>query len=266
VEYQQIVAATERQFQDEERDIEARQAEMDTAQALLDRRRWALKKKRSGFERMVAGWQTLDVEVVSGQPSRSDAATDDRGPGRRVRGRMCAARLSVEKLAEALVAGQPLPERAEHTALLRWLAQSTAKANPGLSEGELAVRGHDRRTEGDGVTPVKSWSAEEREKRALLEQGIAVAVNMRRHGALVAWAKERGLFVRVDRATHWGNPVRAREGRPRAPSPRYRDGHLLVRADLLARLGELRGKALGCWCAPGPCHADVLTAAAAEAN
>jgi hypothetical protein len=26
------------------------------------------------------------------------------------------------------------------------------------------------------------------------------------HGNLIAWAKERGLFVRVDRATPWGNP------------------------------------------------------------
>ena len=42
MEYQQIVAATERQFTDEERDIESRQAEVDTAQALLDRRRKAL--------------------------------------------------------------------------------------------------------------------------------------------------------------------------------------------------------------------------------
>ena len=38
MEYAQIVAATERQFTDEERDIDARQAEVDTAQALLDRR------------------------------------------------------------------------------------------------------------------------------------------------------------------------------------------------------------------------------------
>ena len=50
-----------------------------------------------------------------------------------------AARLSLEKLAEAIVAGQPsAPAPREHTALLRWLAQSTANDNPGLSEGELA--------------------------------------------------------------------------------------------------------------------------------
>ena len=77
MEYQQIVAATERQFTDEERDIEARQAEVDTAQALLDRRRRALRRKRGNFERLIAGWKTLDVEVVSGKPSRSDAADED---------------------------------------------------------------------------------------------------------------------------------------------------------------------------------------------
>jgi hypothetical protein len=63
------------------------------------------------------------------------------------------------------------------------------------------------------VKPVKRWSAEEREKRALLERGRAAAVNMRRHHDLIAWAKERGLFVRVDRATPWGNPfVLGRDG------------------------------------------------------
>ncbi len=77
MEYQQIIAATERQFQDEERDIEARQAEMDTAQALLDRRRRALKRKRSSFERLMRNFRDLDVEVVSGKPSRSDATADD---------------------------------------------------------------------------------------------------------------------------------------------------------------------------------------------
>jgi hypothetical protein len=30
------------------------------------------------------------------------------------------------------------------------------------------------------------------------------------------------------------------------------------RPDLLAALPELAGRRLGCWCAPGPCHGDVL--------
>jgi uncharacterized protein DUF4326 len=89
------------------------------------------------------------------------------------------------------------------------------------------------------------WSAEEREKRAQLEQGIAVAVNMRRHGRLIAWAKERGLFIRVYRATPWGNLfVVRRDGDRATVIARCRDDHLPSRPDLLARLGELRGKAL----------------------
>jgi hypothetical protein len=80
VEYQWIVAATERQFTDEERDIEARQAEVDTVQALLDRRRRTLRRNRNGFSKMVEGWRTLDVEVATGKSSRSDAA-DEGHPG-----------------------------------------------------------------------------------------------------------------------------------------------------------------------------------------
>ena len=38
---------------------------------------------------------------------------------------------------------------------------------------------------------------------------------------------------------------------------RYRE-HLLSRPDLLAALPELAGKTLLCWCAPKPCHGDVL--------
>lgn len=52
----------------------------------------------------------------------------------------------------------------------------------------------------------------------------------------------------------------------------YRDGHITVReaiglfhydlvlkrADLVARLPELRGKTLACWCKPQACHGDVL--------
>jgi hypothetical protein len=100
--------------------------------------------------------------------------------------------------------------------------------------------------------PVESWSAEEREKHALLEQGIAVAVNMRRHRDLIAWAKGRGLFVRVDRATPWVNPfVLGKDGDRATVIASW----LPFKPSLLMRLGEMRGKALGCSCAPLRCHA-----------
>ena len=86
------------------------------------------------------------------------------------------------------------------------------------------------------------WSADELERRALLEQGMAVAVNMRRHRDLVAWAKELDLFVRVDRATPWCNPfMLGRDGHRTTVIAKYRDDHLPSRPDLLARLGEMLG-------------------------
>lgn len=75
--------------------------------------------------------------------------------------------------------------------------------------------------------------------------------------------------VRIDRGTAWGNPYRlpplaTMEQRQRVIE-RYRQ-HLLGRPDLLARLSGLCGKRLGCWCAPLPCHGDVLVELIAAAS
>lgn len=78
------------------------------------------------------------------------------------------------------------------------------------------------------------------------------------HPNLRQWAEEPGLFARIDRRTPWGNPFVIPEDGDRATViGRYRD-HLSGQPSLLARLPELEGKALGCWCAPQPCHGDVL--------
>jgi hypothetical protein len=78
--------------------------------------------------------------------------------------------------------------------------------------------------------------------------------------------------VYVGRAMHRGgwhlagsplaNPFRlGRDGSRAEVVERYRD-YLLSRPDLLALLPELRGRRLGCWCAPEPCHANVIAALA----
>jgi len=38
---------------------------------------------------------------------------------------------------------------------------------------------------------------------------------------------------------------------------RYRQ-YVLSKPELVEKLPELRGKTLACWCAPEPCHGDVL--------
>ncbi len=68
-------------------------------------------------------------------------------------------------------------------------------------------------------------------------------------------------------ASPWANPFRVSAGVPAEECcRRYETWLREERPDLLARLPELRGKTLGCWCAPGPCHGDVLIRLLAEAD
>ena len=77
--------------------------------------------------------------------------------------------------------------------------------------------------------------------------------------------------VYVGRPTKWGNPfVIGKDGTREAVVKKYRQWLLGEGPDLPncvssggwriaeAARRELRGKVLGCWCAPLPCHGDVL--------
>ena len=63
----------------------------------------------------------------------------------------------------------------------------------------------------------------------------------------------------VARPSKWGNPFKiGRDGTREEVIERYRQ-HLEEHPELKeAARRELRGKHLACWCAPLPCHADVL--------
>ncbi len=72
--------------------------------------------------------------------------------------------------------------------------------------------------------------------------------------------------VRIDRATTWGNPyVIGKDGSRAEVIEKYR---VRLWRDIragrvgLGELAALDGKRLACWCAPEPCHGDVLAAAA----
>ncbi len=58
----------------------------------------------------------------------------------------------------------------------------------------------------------------------------------------------------------WGNPfILANDSdaeRQRSISA-FREW-VMTQPELMSSLGELQGKRLGCWCAPKPCHGDVL--------
>lgn len=61
-----------------------------------------------------------------------------------------------------------------------------------------------------------------------------------------------------ERTAPWGNPfVLGKDGNRDQVIAKYREW-LPQQAELMRRLPELRGKVLGCFCAPAACHADVL--------
>jgi hypothetical protein len=65
--------------------------------------------------------------------------------------------------------------------------------------------------------------------------------------------------IKVDRSTKWGNPFT----NPKRAANQFREWIWGWAPDAIAMRtaarAELRGKNLGCWCAPGAkCHADVL--------
>ncbi|MGW3471331.1 DUF4326 domain-containing protein [Saccharopolyspora sp. NPDC000995] len=116
-----------------------------------------------------------------------------------------------------------------------------------------------------------SWSDDERERADALLDGHAVVVNVRKggpHKHLVPWLEERGLLTYVGHAGprhHWpdsefASPFLKEAKVDREAMVRHYEKWLDEQPNLLAKLreGELSGRALGCWCAPKPCHADVL--------
>ena len=66
----------------------------------------------------------------------------------------------------------------------------------------------------------------------------------------------------IDRRTKWGNPFQLGQDGTRAEViAKYRIW-IQTQPQLLASLHELKGQRLGCWCAPLPCHGDILAALA----
>jgi hypothetical protein len=116
----------------------------------------------------------------------------------------------------------------------------------------------------------EKWTAIERELVMAVLSGETVVVNVRKagpHRRLVPWLVGEGLLTYVGHAgprhdwpeSDFANPFINLASKNRAGMvDRYREW-LRERPELLRRVPEeLAGRALGCWCAPAPCHADVL--------
>lgn len=64
--------------------------------------------------------------------------------------------------------------------------------------------------------------------------------------------------VYIGRGSKWGNPFRIGPDGDRAAVIAKHEGWLADQHHLLRALYELRGRDLVCFCAPLPCHGDLL--------
>lgn len=135
----------------------------------------------------------------------------------------------------------------------------------GAESGSLSPPGR----EGTGPPQEASemaWTPSERERRNLVEGGRTVVANLKLDARLVAWAERKGLYVRIDRATAWGNPFVLGEDGDRPAVLRKYARYFAMKDGLKKKLPLLRGKVLGCWCHPEPCHGNHLIKLAESAH
>lgn len=90
---------------------------------------------------------------------------------------------------------------------------------------------------------------------------------------MVVHCQRAAYDVLIDRTTKWGNPFSHLRGQrtlakflvaTRSEAIRRYEDWVRDQPGLMAALPELRGKVLGCWCEPSPCHGEILVRLANE--
>jgi len=80
----------------------------------------------------------------------------------------------------------------------------------------------------------------------------------------VVHLKKSKYDVYIGRPSKWGNPYSHLEGTLAKYKVANRQEAIakyeeyLFESGLIKDIGELKGKILGCWCSPKPCHGDIL--------
>jgi len=107
--------------------------------------------------------------------------------------------------------------------------------------------------------PTNPWLDDEKERKAAVVAGQTVIANAERDKNLVQWAEQKGLGVKINRGSIFGNPfVLNKDGDRNAVCDAYRDHYLPNKPSIQKKLPELKGKVLVCHCYPERCHGEEL--------
>lgn len=74
----------------------------------------------------------------------------------------------------------------------------------------------------------------------------------------VVHCKHEDYDVYIGRPSKWGNPFEIGKDGTRSEVIKKYEDWIKSQPELLNNLNDLKGKTLGCWCHPKPCHGDVL--------
>jgi hypothetical protein len=104
----------------------------------------------------------------------------------------------------------------------------------------------------------QNWTQSQLERKSLVENGKTVVASKRNDNALIAWAEQQGVMVKIDRTTEWGNPFKIMNNASRDDVCDNYANFLKNKPSLQKQLHKLKGKVLVCWCYPLRCHGDHL--------
>jgi hypothetical protein len=101
-------------------------------------------------------------------------------------------------------------------------------------------------------------SFEEQEILNKISKGETVVINMNTHFHVLKYAKDKGIYKQIDRYSEFGNPFFLDSDGDREQVCNGYIEYFKHKRSLHNKVKELKGKVLGCHCAPLKCHGDYL--------
>jgi len=113
-------------------------------------------------------------------------------------------------------------------------------------------------------TQTQPISLDEQKMLNQIANGETVVINMNTHFHVLKYAKDKGIYKQIDRYSEFGNPFFLDSDGNR---DQVCDGYIEYfkhKRSLHNKVDDLKGKVLGCHCAPLRCHGDYLKQLADE--